>query len=97
MAVYAEDLGNIMSDLNEATIVFGALTVKGVLDSPDELLLEAGQSAAIGKHIAVTYQTSALAALVVGSSITVDSVSYIVRERLKIGDGKLTRILCKVP
>lgn len=97
MAVYTEDLGNILSDLDEVTIVFSSLTVKGVLDSPDELLLEAGQGAAIGKHIAVAYQTSALSALVVGSSITVDSVSYVVRERLRIGDGKLTRILCKVP
>lgn len=97
MTVYTEDLGNILSDLDEVAIVFGALTVKGVLDSPDELLLETGQSAAIGKHIAVTYQTSALAALVVGSAITVDSISYVVRERLMIGDGKLTRILCKIP
>ena len=97
MAGYAEDLGNILSDLREVTIVFGATTVKGVLDSPDELLLESGQSAAIGKHIAVTYESSALSSLVVGSSITVDAVPYTVRERLKIGDGKLTRILCKVP
>lgn len=97
MAIYADDLANILNDLDETTIVFGSLTVKGILDSPDELLLEAGQSAAIGKHIAVTYQTSALSALVVGSAITVDAVSYIVRERLRIGDGKLTRILCKVP
>lgn len=97
MSIYSGDIKSILDDINETTIIFGALTVKGVMDAPDELLLEAGHIAAIGKHIAVTFETSALSALAVGSAITVDTVSYKVIERLKVGDGKLTRILCGLP
>ncbi|WKZ15434.1 MAG: hypothetical protein QY317_16180 [Candidatus Jettenia caeni] len=94
MAFGDADIQYLLQDMG-VNVTHGVTTVKGLVDFADELLLQAGQSAGVGKVIAVTIKTDSLPNLKIGDSVTVGGVSYTVRERLQIDDGALTKFLCK--
>lgn len=95
MAFGDTDIPYLFADMG-VTVVMGAYSTKGFIDTADELVTEGGAPGAIGKMIAVTIKTGSLSGLAVGSIITVDGTYYTVRERLQIDDGTLTRILCAI-
>lgn len=87
------DIPGLLADFG-VDVVLGATTVKGLVDDGEELMLEGEASVALQQgQKSVIVQTGALPGLQVGSAVTVDGQSHTVRERRKIGDGALTRLL----
>jgi len=68
----------------------GASTFVGILDSPVEVL--AG-GMALSREYSLLAKTSDVSTAVRGTSITVDSVSYTVRENRAIDDGLFSELL----
>ena len=97
------------NDADIAAMIKGCGGVPVTFDSIDDQLgladysdavdfKENGIGGVINKAITVTLQTSAFPSLVgnsaVGKPITVDGVSYTIRQRLQQTDGALTHLLC---
>ena len=70
----------------------GAVTVKGLVDTVDESLLQDGTSDFQGQSTVVTVKTGAIATLAVGKEIIVDGVHYRVMRFRQTGDGALTEV-----
>jgi len=68
----------------------GASTFVGILDSPVEVL--AG-GMALSREYSLLAKTADVSTAVRGTSITVDSVSYTVRENRAIDDGLFSELL----
>jgi hypothetical protein len=68
----------------------GASTFVGILDSPVEVL--AG-GMALSREYSLLAKTSDVSTAVRGTAITVDSVSYTVRENRAIDDGLFSELL----
>ena len=68
----------------------GASTFIGILDSPVEVL--AG-GMALSREYSLLAKTSDVSTAVRGTAITVDSVSYTVRENQAIDDGLFSELL----
>jgi hypothetical protein len=68
----------------------GASTFVGILDSPVEVL--AG-GMALSREYSLLAKTSDVSTAARGTSITVDSVSYTVRENRAIDDGLFSELL----
>ena len=68
----------------------GGTAFKGHLDSADDVI---AAGTAISTEYILTAVTTDVSSLVRGSSITVDSVAYTVRENLLIDDGKFSNVL----
>ena len=68
----------------------GASTFIGILDSPVEVL--AG-GMALSREYSLLAKTSDVSTAVRGTAITVDSVSYTVRENRAIDDGLFSELL----
>ena len=67
-----------------STVVFGAITVKGILDMPTEVL---SGNMVLSTDYQLTFKASALANLGYGSELTVDGVAYTVKSVRQIDDG----------
>ena len=79
--VYLDDFG--------VSCTSGGTTEKGILEQPDQIL--AGDMIISTEYELIT-KTSDFGTLVSGDSITVDSVSYTVRDLRKENDGVFCRI-----
>ncbi len=85
---FTEDLDAFLADFGVA-VSSGSLSGLGVLDMPDDLIAT-GDVVTAGYSVQV--KSSIFSGLKRGDSVTVDSVSYTVREFRKIDDGNLGRI-----
>lgn len=65
-------------------VVFGALTVNGILDMPTEVL---SGNMVLSTDYQLTFRTSALPNLAYASAITVGGVAYTVKSVRQIDDG----------
>ena len=83
-----EDLDIFLADFG-VSCTAGAVTANGILDMPSQILSD-------GMVLSTDYTSTARASnfgnLIRGSSITVDSVAYTVRETMLIDDGKFVQI-----
>lgn len=84
-----EDL-NIFFDEFAVTVVKGAITGKGIFDAPTALM---GDSMVLSNEYVVTVQKAVFGFPLYGDAITVDGVSYTVRESRQIDDGKLVEVM----
>lgn len=80
-ALYLADFG--------VTVTSGAITGKGILDVPSQVIVN---GVALSTEYSVVVLTSEFGGLLYGAPITVDGVSYTVREPLLIADGVFTEI-----
>lgn len=84
-----ENLDAFLEDFGVA-VVFGEVEGLGILDSPDDII--GGLS--ISSQEQLTLKTSVFSTLKVDDMVTVDSVTYKVRESFKrIGDGRFGIVL----
>ena len=90
------------SDLDTMLVDFGVPASHGaeigmaIVDSTDEAILQAGGTGVIGKMVSVLCKTSAFPTIKVGDTWTVDGETYKVHDRLRLDDGRVTKILCTV-
>jgi len=85
---FTEDLSIFLADFG-VSCTAGAITAKGILDMPSQMVAD---GMVLTTDYTVTAQTSDFGNLTRGSSITVDSVAYTVREVMLIDDGKFVQI-----
>ena len=83
-----EDLDGFLADFG-VTCTAGAVTAKGILDMPGEVV--AG-GMVLSTDYSLTARYSNFGTLVHGDSITVDGDVYTVRENRRIGDGRFCEI-----
>jgi hypothetical protein len=95
MSFVDDDLPVFFSDFGVDILVGSVVYEKaGLLDEIDELVNTGRfESADVGEYISVVTRTD-YPVLFVGDSFVLDSRTLTVRQRLKEGDGKLTRLLC---
>ncbi len=84
-----EDLGMFLEDFG-VTCTSGAVTAKGILDMPSQVVAD---GMVLTTDYKVTCRTSAFGTLKYGDSITVDGAAYTVRENMLIDDGKFCEIM----
>lgn len=89
MAQLVEDL-SVFFDAFAVTVVSGAVTSKGILDAPTNIM---GDSMVLSNDYVLTAKTADFGGLLYGDPITVDGVNYQVRENRQVEDGKLCEIL----
>jgi hypothetical protein len=83
-----EDLDGFLADFG-VTCTAGAVTAKGILDMPGEVV--AG-GMVLSTDYSLTARYANFGTLTHGDSITVDGDAYTVRENRRIGDGKFCEI-----
>ncbi len=83
-----EDLGIFLADFG-VSCTAGAVTALGILDMPSQVL---ANGMVLSTDFTLTAKASDFGSLVRGSSITVDSVSYTVRETMLMDDGKIVQL-----
>jgi hypothetical protein len=83
-----EDLDIFLADFG-VTCTAGAVTAKGILDMPGEVV--AG-GMVLSTDYSLTARYANFGTLARGDSITVDGDAYTVRENRRIGDGKFIEI-----
>ncbi len=84
-----EDLDLFLEDFG-VTCTAGAVTAKGILDMPSQVVAD---GMVLTTDYKVTCRTSVFGTLKYGDSITVDGASYTVRENMLIDDGKFCEIM----
>ena len=90
-----QDIDTMLSGLGSVDVVHGTETGKGLLDSYDEEVLQRGDRGSLGAVSSLLVRTTAFPTLTGGSPITVDGAPFTVRDRLRVDDGALTRLLLK--
>ena len=83
-----EDLDIFLADFG-VSCTAGAVTANGILDMPSQILSD---GMVLSTDYTLTARASDFGTLIHGSSITVDSVAYTVRETMLIDDGKFVQI-----
>ena len=83
-----EDLDIFLADFG-VSCTAGAVTANGILDMPSQILSD---GMVLSTDYTLTARTSNFGSLILGNSITVDSVAYTVRETMLIDDGKFVQI-----
>ena len=87
------DIPALMADMGIAVTVGGVAGI-GLLDEVDEILI---QDQARGEIIVpmttLTVRTSDFPSVAVGATVVIGSRNFTVRERLRVGDGGLTKLL----
>lgn len=96
------DIPLLIEVVGGVDVVIGAVSVKGVVDTPEDVY--DSQSEPQREHgnvvVGVTrvlVQTSAIPAARIDDAITVEGVSYSIRDRKRVGDGAMTAILLGAP
>lgn len=86
---FTEDLGLFLEDFG-VTCTSGAVTAKGILDMPSQVVAD---GMVLTTDYKVTVRTADFGGLLYGAPITVDGVNYQVREAMKIDDGMFTDLM----
>lgn len=84
-----EDLNLFLEDFG-VTCTSGAVTAKGILDMPSQVVAD---GMVLTTDYKLTVRTADFGGLLYGSPITVDGVNYQVREAMKIDDGQFTDLM----
>ena len=87
------DIPALLADMG-IPVTVGGVSGTGLLDEADELLVQdqvRGQVVVLATTL--TVQTSAFPAAAIGQSVTIGAKTFTIRERLRIGDGALTKLL----
>lgn len=92
---FDSDIATMLSDFGAAA-VHGAESGSVIVDTTDEAILQMGGPGLVGKMVSVLCRTSDFPTLKIGDSWTVGGVSYVVADRLRIDDGLISKILCRV-
>jgi hypothetical protein len=92
MALGDSDLDAFLQDASSCT--FGNTSFKGWLDAPENDANIQSLTGVVSTDYKLTYK-SADAALVKGSAVTVDGVSFTVHDSLAIDDGKFSKATLK--
>lgn len=97
MAFWMEDdIDAMLEGLGGVSVVHGSETGQGLLDVHDEELLRNGQDPGlIGKVVSVLVKTASFPTLAMDDLVIVDGKQYSVRDRLRIDDGAMTRLLLR--
>ena len=75
----------------------GAVSGVGLLDEADQILVQdVNRGEVVATATTLTIQTSAFPNVAIGDAVTAGSRSFTVRERLREGDGGLTKLLLGV-
>lgn len=85
---FTEDLSIFLADFG-VSCTAGAVTAKGILDMPSQMVAD---GMVLTTDYTITAQASDFGNLTRGSSITVDSVAYTVREVMLMDDGKFVQL-----
>jgi len=87
------DIPALLADMGIAVTVGGVAGI-GLLDEADEVLV---QDAARGQVVmmmsTLTVRTTDFPSVAINTAVVVGSKNFTVRERLRIGDGGLTKLL----
>jgi hypothetical protein len=87
------DIPALLADMGIA-IVVGGVSGTGLLDEADQILVQDGSGGqVVVMATTVTIQTSAFPSAKIGDAVSIGSKNFTVRERLRIGDGGLTKLL----
>jgi hypothetical protein len=87
--MFSADLDVFFAGPDAVDVVFGESTFKGLLDQPDESV----GTFHVSTEYILTAKTSDVATVEQDNEITVDGSTYEVRQKRKIDDGALTKLL----
>jgi hypothetical protein len=90
------DIPALLADMGIA-ITVGGVVGRGLLDEADEIVVqdsERGQVVMLATT--VTIQTSAFPAAAIDDAVVIGAKNFTVRNRLRIGDGGLTKLVLGV-
>jgi len=85
---FTEDLNIFLADFG-VSCTAGATTADGILDMPSQVISD---GMVLTTDYTLTTRTSNFGTLIRGDSITVDGVSYTVRETMLMDDGKFVQL-----
>jgi hypothetical protein len=87
------DIPTLLADMGIAVTVGGVAGI-GLLDEADEIIVQDGSRGGVVMLAStLTVQTSAFPTVKIGDPIVIGSTNFTVRERLREGDGGLTKLL----
>jgi hypothetical protein len=87
---------DVMLEFDSEVLTFGALTGKCQLNVTDQDMIQ-GITSAIGEVRIGLIRTSAFPDIAVGSSVTLGGTPYEIRDRKRVGDGRITLIALGAP
>jgi hypothetical protein len=87
------DIPALMADMGIAVIV-GVVAGIGLLDEADQIMVQDSErGGVVVLATTLTVQTSAFPTAKIGDAVVIGSTNFTVRERLREGDGGLTKLL----
>src|SRR5579863_1666343 len=87
------DIPTLLADMGIAVTVGGVNGI-GLLDEADEILVQdADRGQVVVLATTLTVRTTDFPSAAIGQTVAVGSRNFTVRERLRIGDGGLTKLL----
>jgi len=87
------DLPAMMADFG-VPVTVGTVAGLGILNEADEILVQdATRGGVTVLMTTVTVQTTKFPTMKIGDAVVAGSVSFTIRERLRVGDGALTKLL----
>lgn len=96
-----DDLAAMLDELADlgatVEVVFGAVSVRGLLDKPASELFGDSMPGLISADECIHVRANALPGMLSGSEITVDGVAKVVRDIVSYGDGSMVRVSLRSP
>jgi hypothetical protein len=90
------DIPALLADMGIAVLIGGVGGI-GLLDEADEITVnDQNRGGVVVLSTTLTVQSSAFPAMKIGDAVIVGSKNFTVRERLREGDGGLTKLLLGV-
>lgn len=90
------DIPSLLADMGIA-ITIGGVAGVGILDEADQIQVQdINRGQVVALVTTITVQTSAFPSIKIGDAVVIGAKSFTVRERLREGDGGLTKILIGV-
>jgi hypothetical protein len=87
------DIPALLADFG-IPIIVGGVGGKGILDEADQILVQdSNRGEVVATATTLTIQTSAFPTAKIGDAVTAGGKNFTVRERLREGDGGLTKLL----
>lgn len=75
-------------------VIVGSVHGVGLLDEADEILVQdAARGEVVVTMTTLTVRTSDFPAVVIDAAVVIGAKNFTVRERLRLGDGGLTKLL----
>jgi hypothetical protein len=91
------DIPALLVDFGIPVIVGAVSGNKGILDEADQILVQdASRGEVVVLATTLTVQTSAFPSVKIGDAVSAGGKNFTVRERLREGDGALTKLLLGV-